>query len=198
MSALLSVEGRVALVTGGGTGIGRACALALAEHGADVVLAGRRLEPLQATASEIEALGRAPVVAHPCDIADKAQCKQLVDAALGAFGKLDILINCAGGAPLKGIDEWTGEDWRQIVALNLEAVWNLSHLAAGAMIARCAGAIVNISSGASLKAMPMSPIYGAAKAGVNSLTALLAAAWTPPGVRERHRGRRRARADAHR
>ena len=182
MTALLSVRDRVALVTGGGTGIGRACALALAEQGADVVLAGRRPDPLHSTVKEIEALGRR-ALAYPCDIADKAQCQQLVDATLGAFGKLDILINCAGGAPLKGIDDWTRDDWIWVMGLNLEAVWNLSHLAAKAMVAQGKGAIVNISSGASLKAMPMSPIYAAAKAGVNSLTASLAAAWTPRGVR---------------
>lgn len=93
------------------------------------------------------------------------------------------MINCAGGAPMKSIDAWTDEDWRLVIGLNLEAVWNLSHFAAHAMLAQGKGAIVNISSGASLRAMPMSPIYGAAKAGVNSLTSSLAAAWTPKGVR---------------
>lgn len=182
MNDLSDLTDRVAIVTGGGTGIGRACALALAERGADIVLAGRRVEPLRATAAEIEALGRR-ALAHDCDITDKAQGQELVDAALGAFGRLDILINCAGGAPMKGIDDWTDEDWRSVMALNLEAVWTLSHMAARAMVARNKGAIVNISSGASLRPMPMSPIYAAAKAGVNSLTASLAAAWTPKGVR---------------
>jgi NAD(P)-dependent dehydrogenase (short-subunit alcohol dehydrogenase family) len=182
MNELLSVKDRVAIVTGGGTGIGRACALALAAHGANVALAGRRAAPLEATAKEIEALGRR-ALAHACDITDKAQCQQLVDRTLSNFGKLDILINCAGGAPLKGIDDWTDEDWRVVIALNLESVWNLSHMAAKAMVAQGKGAIVNISSGASLRAMPRSPIYGAAKAGVNNLTGSLAAAWTPKGVR---------------
>ena len=182
MSDLLSVKNRVAIVTGGGTGIGRACALELAKHGADVVLAGRRLDPLQATAKEIEDLGRGALI-HACDIADRDQCAALIDAAIGRFGRLDILINCAGGAPLKGINDWTAEDWNSVMALNLEAVWNLSHLAAKAMLPNGKGAIVNISSGASLKAMPMSPIYAAAKAGVNSLTSSLAAAWTPKGIR---------------
>jgi NAD(P)-dependent dehydrogenase (short-subunit alcohol dehydrogenase family) len=182
MSELISVQGRVAIVTGGGTGIGRACALALARHGADVVLAGRRVEPLESTAKEIQAQGRR-ALAHRCDITDRAGAQQLVDRTLSEFGRLDILVNCAGGAPLKGIDDWTDEDWRYVIALNLEAVWNLSHMAAKAMVAQGKGAIVNISSGASLKAMPRSPIYAAAKAGVNSLTASLAAAWTPRGVR---------------
>lgn len=186
MSALLSVKDRVAIVTGGGTGIGRACALTLAQHGANVVLAGRRPEPLNEAVNEIEAFGRS-ALAHPCDIAEQAQCKALLDATLAGFGKVDILINCAGGAPLKGIDDWTADDWNWVMALNLEAVWNLSHLAAKAMLSSekdgTKGAIVNISSGASLKAMPMSPIYAAAKAGVNSLTSSLAAAWTPKGIR---------------
>jgi NAD(P)-dependent dehydrogenase (short-subunit alcohol dehydrogenase family) len=179
---LASLTDRVALITGGGTGIGRACALVLAEHGADFVLTGRRPEPLEATACEIEALGRR-AVPFACDIADKAQCQALVDQTLATFGRLDILINCAGGAPLKGIDEWADSDWHTIMRLNLEAVWHLSHMAATAMLARGKGAIVNISSGASLRPMPMSPIYAAAKAGVNSLTSSLAAAWTPRGVR---------------
>jgi NAD(P)-dependent dehydrogenase (short-subunit alcohol dehydrogenase family) len=182
MNASLSVLDRVALITGGGTGIGRACALALAEQGADVLLAGRRPEPLHDTVKAVEALGRR-AVAFPCDVSEKDHCQGLVDAALDTFGKLDILINCAGGAPLKGIDDWTADDWRRVIGLNLEAVWNLSHMAAKAMVAQGKGAIVNISSGASLKAMPMSPIYAAAKSGVNSLTSSLAAAWTPKGVR---------------
>lgn len=182
MRARLSLKGRVAIVTGGGTGIGRACALALAEQGADVVLAGRRPDPLHATAKEIEMLGRR-ARAFPCDVSNKVACQQLVDVTLSNFGTLDILINCAGGAPLREIDEWTDEDWCGVIALNLEAVWNLSHAAARVMLKSGKGAIVNISSGASLKAMPMSPIYGAAKAGVNSLTSSLAAAWTPKGIR---------------
>lgn len=182
MSDLLSVKDRVAIVTGGGTGIGRGCALALADHGAHVVLAGRRKDPLDSTAKEIEALGRR-AVAFACDITKKVECQGLVDATLAEFGKLDILINCAGGAPLKAIDAWTDEDWSSVIALNLEAVWTLSHLAAKAMVVQGKGAIVNISSGASLRPMPQSPIYGAAKAGVNSLTSSLAAAWTPKGVR---------------
>ena len=182
MNNLSDLTDRVAIITGGGTGIGRACALALAECGADVVLAGRRAEPLQSTAKEIEALGRRAQT-HACDITDKAQAVRLVDTTLSTLGRLDILINCAGGAPMKRIDDWTDEDWRTVMALNLEATWNLSHLAARAMVARGKGAIVNISSGASLRPMPMSPIYAAAKAGVNSLTSSLAAAWTPKGVR---------------
>jgi NAD(P)-dependent dehydrogenase (short-subunit alcohol dehydrogenase family) len=169
-----SVAGKVALVTGGG--------ISLAGQGADVVLAGRRPEPLDITASEIVSLGR-KALAVSCDIATKAECERLVAATLAKFGRLDILINCAGGAPMKGIDDWTDPDWQEVIALNLEAVWNLSRLSANAMIACGGGSIVNISSGASLRPMPMSPIYAAAKSGVNSLTNSLAAAWTPKGVR---------------
>lgn len=182
MSSLLNLADRVAIVTGGGTGIGRACAIALAEQGAHVVLVGRRYAPLESTAKEIEALG-CRALAHRCDVTDKAQCQQMVDKTLEQFSRLDILINCAGGAPMKDIDCWTDDDWRFVIALNLETVWNLSHMAAKAMVARGKGAIVNISSGASLRPMPQSPIYAAAKSGVNSLTSSLAAAWTPKGVR---------------
>ena len=182
MNVASALTDRAAIVTGGGTGIGRACALALAAQGADIVLAGRRIAPLDATAADIEAVGRR-AVAHVCDITDKAQAQHLVDTTLQALGRVDILINCAGGAPMRGIDEWTDDDWHGLMALNLESVWNLSHMAAKAMLEQGKGTIVNISSGASLRPMPMSPIYAAAKAGVNSLTSSLAAAWTPKGIR---------------
>jgi NAD(P)-dependent dehydrogenase (short-subunit alcohol dehydrogenase family) len=92
------MEGRVAVITGGGTGIGRASALVLAEHGADIVLAGRRLEPLKSTVSEIEALGRR-AVAVPTDVTRADECRALVDATLAEFGRLDVLLNNAGVRP---------------------------------------------------------------------------------------------------
>src|SRR3954447_12477186 len=97
MSDRFDLTGRVALVTGGGTGIGRASALVLAQHGADVVLAGRRPEPLETTAQEIEALGRRGL-ALPTDVSSAEGWRQLVEATLQEFGKVDILVNCAGGA----------------------------------------------------------------------------------------------------
>ncbi len=182
MSDRFSLHDRVAVVTGAGTGIGRATALVLAEHGADIVLAGRRPDPLQSTAKEIEALGRRALVV-PTDVTQPDQCQELVDTTIRELGRLDILINNAGGGKTKGITKWTEAEWHDIIDLNLGSVWFLSRCAAKPMIEQQAGAIVNISSGASLLAMPQAPIYGAAKAGVNNLTGSMAAAWTRKGIR---------------
>jgi NAD(P)-dependent dehydrogenase (short-subunit alcohol dehydrogenase family) len=176
------MEGRVAVITGGGTGIGRASALLLAERGADIVLAGRRVEPLKSTVDDIEALGRR-AIAVPTDVTKADQCQALVDATLAEFGHLDVLLNNAGGGETKAIMKWTDEEWHQVLDLNLSSAWYLSRAAAKPMIAQGKGAIVNISSGASLLAMPQAAAYGAAKAGLNNLTGSMAAAWTRKGVR---------------
>jgi NAD(P)-dependent dehydrogenase (short-subunit alcohol dehydrogenase family) len=173
---------RVAIITGGGTGIGRGTALVLAEHGADVVLAGRRPEPLESTAEEIRALGRR-VLPVSTDITTPQACDDLVAATLAELGRLDILVNNAGGAETKSIRKWTEDEWLAVLALNLGSVWHLSRAASEPMLAQGKGAIVNISSGASLLAMPQAAPYAAAKAGVNNLTGSMAAAWTGKGVR---------------
>lgn len=182
MSDRFNLEGRVALVTGGGTGIGRASALVLAEHGADVVLAGRRPEPLHATAKEITDLGRR-ALAVSSDVTTAAACRQLVDDTITEFGRVDILVNCAGGAETKPILKWPDDDFEHTLALNFGAVWHLSKAVAKPMFAQGKGAIVNISSGASLLAMPQAAPYGAAKAAMNNLTGSMAAAWAKKGVR---------------
>ena len=182
MSSRFALDGAVALITGGGTGIGRGAALVLAEHGADVVLAGRRPEPLESTAAEIRALGRR-ALAVPTDVTTPEACQELVDRAVAEMGRIDVLVNNAGGAETKSIMKWTEQDWDQTLALNLGSVWNLSRSAARPMIEQGKGAIVNISSGASLLAMPQAAVYGAAKAAVNNLTGSMAAAWTRKGVR---------------
>jgi NAD(P)-dependent dehydrogenase (short-subunit alcohol dehydrogenase family) len=182
VSDRFSLDGRVALITGGGTGIGRGAALVLAEHGADVVLAGRRPDPLESTAREISALGR-HALAVPIDVTSADACRQLVDATLQGFGRLDILVNCAGGAATKSILKWPDDDFENVMALNFNAVWHLSKAAVRPMIDQGKGAIVNISSGASLLAMPQASVYGAAKAAVNNLTGSMAAAWAKKGIR---------------
>ncbi|MCV7077730.1 SDR family NAD(P)-dependent oxidoreductase [Mycobacterium szulgai] len=182
MTDRFSLDGRVAIVTGGGTGIGRGAALVLAEHGADVVVAARRRDPLESTAKEIAALGRR-ALAVPTDVTSPARCESLVEAALAEFGRVDILVNNAGGAETKPILKWPDDDFDHVIALNFGAVWHLSRAAAKPMLRQGKGAMVNISSGASLLAMPQAAPYGAAKAAVNNLTGSMAAAWTRKGIR---------------
>jgi NAD(P)-dependent dehydrogenase (short-subunit alcohol dehydrogenase family) len=147
-----------------------------------VVLAGRRPEPLESTAEEIRALGRR-VLPVSTDITTPQACDDLVAATLAELGRLDILVNNAGGAETKSIRKWTEDEWLAVLALNLGSVWHLSRAASESMLAQGKGAIVNISSGASLLAMPQAAPYAAAKAGVNNLTGSMAAAWTGKGVR---------------
>ncbi len=177
-----SLDGQVAVITGGGTGIGRGAALVLAEYGANVVLAGRRPEPLRSTADEVIALGRR-ALAVPTDITAPGSCQELVDATLAEFSRLDILVNCAGGAETKSILKWPDDDFEHVLALNFTSVWHLSKAAAVPMMKQGKGSIVNISSGASLLAMPQAAPYGAAKAAVNNLTGSMAAAWAKKGIR---------------
>jgi NAD(P)-dependent dehydrogenase (short-subunit alcohol dehydrogenase family) len=179
---MFSLEGRVAIVTGSGTGIGRATAWVLAEHGADVVLAARRAELLEQTAASIRGLGRRALVV-PTDVTDSEACERLVVGTIEEYGHVDVLVNNAGGGINKAPEEWTVAEWHQVIDLNLASVWFMSRLVATPMLEQGRGAIVNISSGASFLALPMHAPYGAAKAGMNSLTRSLAAAWTGGGVR---------------
>ena len=110
-------------------------------------------------------------------------CRQLVDTTLAEFGRVDVLVNCAGGAETQSIFKWSDEDFEKVLTLNFKAVWHLSRAVARPMIEQGKGAIVNISSGASLLAMPQAAPYGAAKAAMNNLTASMAAAWAKKGIR---------------
>lgn len=182
MPSRFALDGRVAVITGGGTGIGRGTALVLAQHGADVVLAGRRPDPLEATAEEVADLGRHALVVST-DVTTSDACDALIAKAVDEFGRVDILINCAGGAQTRSIMKFDEDEFDKVLALNFKAVWHLSKAAARPMIAQSKGSIVNISSGASLLAMPQAAPYGAAKAAVNNLTGSMAAAWAKKGLR---------------
>jgi NAD(P)-dependent dehydrogenase (short-subunit alcohol dehydrogenase family) len=180
-----SVAGRVAIVTGAGSGIGRGVAKVLAAYGADVVLASRRVDRLQETAAELKEFGHRSLVV-PTDVSDIAQCERLVEQTVAEFGRLDILVNNAGGMGgllTKPIDEWNDEEWYHIMNLNAASVWFLSRFVATKMIERGRGAIVNISSTSGMSGFAAGAPYSAAKAAVNNLTASMAAAWTSKGIR---------------
>jgi NAD(P)-dependent dehydrogenase (short-subunit alcohol dehydrogenase family) len=179
---MFDLTGQVAIVTGGGTGIGRATALVFAEHGADVVLASRKRENLERVAGEVEQIGRRAVVV-PTDVRDADACTQLVDTTISELGQIDILVNNAGGSQSRALPDWDVDGWQHSIDLNLRSVFVLSQAAAVHMIQRRQGSIVNISSGAAEHGLPFVAPYGAAKAGVENLTESFAAGLAPYGIR---------------
>lgn len=176
------LDGRVAIVTGGGSGIGRAIALVLARQGATVVVASRTVANLEQVAGEIRNLGRT-AEAMQVDVLDPAQCTALVERVADQHGRLDILVNNSGRSTRKSFDQWTLEDWEHDVNLNARAAWLTSLAAAPIMAEAGKGAIVNISSGASLNPVPSHAAYGIAKAGLNNLTMQFGAEFGRRGVR---------------
>ena len=176
------LSGEIAVVTGGGTGIGKAIALALAAQGATVVVASRRTHHLAATVEEIESGGHA-AWARATDVRQASECRQLVHDVVSRFGRLDVLINNAGGSKSFAFEAWTDDEIDNSLALNLRSFFVLSQEAAIAMSARKSGNIVNITSIAGTVAMPGLGPYGMAKAGVSSLTRTMAARYGADGIR---------------
>jgi gluconate 5-dehydrogenase len=177
---LFDLSGRVAIVTGGGSGIGRQMAQALAELGADVVLCARRPKRCEQAAEEIAQLG-VRALGLRCDVTDKAEVEALVARVLGELGRVDILVNNAGaswGAP--AVDHPL-EGWNKVMAVNLTGVFLVSQAAGRVMIDRGGGKIVNVASTAAFGALPpelMDAVaYTASKGGVLSLTRDLAVKW---------------------
>jgi NAD(P)-dependent dehydrogenase (short-subunit alcohol dehydrogenase family) len=183
---LFDLSGRVALVTGGGSGIGRQMAEALAELGADVVLCARRPERCEEAAAELAALG-VRAVGLRCDVTDKLEVDELVTRIVRELGRIDIVVNNAGtswGAP--AVDHPL-EAWNKVISVNLTGVFLVSQAAARAMIERGSGGkIVNVASTAAFGALPpelMDAVaYTASKGGVLSLTRDLAVKWARHGI----------------
>lgn len=164
------VDGKVALVTGSGRGIGRRIATGLAEAGADVIVTARRQADIDAVADDIGSLGRR-ALAVAGDITDDAFIETLVTAAVAEMGGLDIWVSNAGGSdnPVqRPVVEVPDEQWDHLFALNLRAVF--AGARAGAKVLSDGGCIINLSSMAADRAAPNNAAYAAAKAGVNSLT----------------------------
>ena len=178
-----SVEGKVAVVTGGGTGIGRDIALELAKNGADVAVSGRRTAPLEEVAEEIKALGKRSITVST-DISMKSDVDELAAEVTSELGGVDILVNNAAnpgtGPSLMESDE---ERWDEIIDTNLKGVYLCCRAFVPGMIERKKGNIINISSVASLRAPDGCRIYGIAKIGVNFLTQGLAIDLAPHGIR---------------
>jgi NAD(P)-dependent dehydrogenase (short-subunit alcohol dehydrogenase family) len=177
----LDASGKVVVVTGGSKGLGRAMALGFGEAGADVVVASRKLESCEAVAEEVRILGRRALPAR-CHVGEWDQCQALVDATIAEFGRIDVLVNNAGIAPVPpSLLDVTPELFDKVIAVNLKGPLRLTALAAEHM--PTGGAVINVSSKASLQPSPFTVIYAAAKAGLNALTRASAEEFGPRGIR---------------
>lgn len=180
---MFSLAGKVAVVTGGGRGIGKGISLALAKAGAVVLCTGRAEAPLQSTVAIIRSSG-GRALAHPADITEPGTAQALVELARSEFGRLDIWVNNAGSASPDDVGpliDLTESQWDNVVNLNLKWTFFAAQAAARAMTA--GGSIINISSRSGSQPNPMTGQYGAAKAGVENLTATMAVEWGHKGIR---------------
>lgn len=180
-NSLFSLEGKVAVVTGGTSGIGRALSLGLADAGADVIATARRKEQVDKTAGEIEARGRKTLRA-PSDVSDRSTLEALLAAALEHFGKVDILVNCAGIIKRAPTLDFSEAEWSNILNTNLTGTLRACQVFGRHMLERGYGRIVNIASLNSFIALSEVAAYAASKAGVASLTRSLAVEWSKKGV----------------
>ena len=186
----LDLKGKSAVVIGGTSGIGRAIALGLAEAGADVAPTSRRLDQVESTAREIEALGRRSLRATS-DVTDRASLQGVLDAAVKDFGKVDILVNSAGRTKKAPTLDFSEQDWNDILETNLTGMLRACQIFGPHMMERRYGRIINIASIGSFLGMLQVTAYSASKAAVASLDAIARhRVGAPRHLRERHRPRR--------
>ncbi len=182
MNSLFDLSDRVAVVVGGTSGIGRVLALGLADAGAHVVASARRVDAVASVADEIEQRGRR-TIRHSVDVRDRASLELLRSQVVDTFGRVDILVNCAGitaRAPSIEVDD---QDWERVIDVNLNGTMRSCQVFGAAMLDQQAGSIINIASLASFVGLFEVASYTASKAGVAGLTRALAVEWAPRGVR---------------
>jgi NAD(P)-dependent dehydrogenase (short-subunit alcohol dehydrogenase family) len=173
----MRLENKVALITGGGTGVGAATARLFAREGAKVVVTGRRPEPIAAVAAEIDGVSVAG------DTSDPEHAAEAVAAAVSAFGGLDVVVASAGigiDAPVADMDD---EGWRRVFDVNLTGPMMMTRAALPVMLERGRGSVVLVSSTNSMAAAPASAAYDASKAGLNALARAIAVDYGPQGIR---------------
>jgi NAD(P)-dependent dehydrogenase (short-subunit alcohol dehydrogenase family) len=177
----LDLAGKVAVVVGGSSGIGRTLALGLAEGGADVVSSARRIELVNSLADEIEALGRRSL-RMTCDVADRASLEKLLQACVDAFGKVDILVNAAGITKKAPTIDYPEADWNRIIDTNLNGTMRTCQVFGKHMIERKYGRIISIASIGSFLGLLEVAAYSASKSALASLTKSLAVEWAKHGI----------------
>jgi NAD(P)-dependent dehydrogenase (short-subunit alcohol dehydrogenase family) len=178
--ARFDLSGKVALVTGGSRGMGRAMCIAFAEAGAAVAIASRRVEACTALAEEITASTGARAAGFACNVARWEDCNRLVEEVYESFGVVDVLVNNAGSSPLYPSLVDVGEDlFDKVIALNLKGPFRLAALVGTRMAASGGGSIINVSSVGAVAPDPAALPYSAAKAGLNAMTMGLARAFGP-------------------
>jgi len=181
LSSPFDLSGRVAVVVGGTSGIGRALALGLADAGADVVATGRRTSAVDEAATAIEARGRR-TLRHPSDVGSLESLQRLRDACLGAFGHVDIVVCAAGITKRVATLDMSESDWNQILDTNVTGMFRTYQVFAPGMIGRRAGRLIGVASLASFVGLQEVAAYTASKAAVAGLTRALSVEWARHGV----------------
>ncbi len=178
-----ALAGKVAIVTGGGTGIGRGIALEFAKVGADVVLASRKLENLERVATEVRALGR-KALAVQCDVRERAQVEAMAATALQTFKHIDILVNNAAGNFNVPAEELSPNGWSAVVRIVMDGTWNCSQVVGKEMIAaKRGGTIINITSNTPITGSPGNVHSASAKGAVVAMAHTLALEWAKHRIR---------------
>jgi NAD(P)-dependent dehydrogenase (short-subunit alcohol dehydrogenase family) len=180
--APLSLEGKTAVVVGGTSGIGRALSLGLAQAGANVVASARRKEQVDETAAELDAITGKLALRVTSDVQDRASLQNLLDQTVAGYGKVDILINCAGKIKRAPTLTFPEEEWQSILDTNLTGTLRACQVFGAHMLERQYGRIINIASLNSFVSLSQVAAYAASKAAVVSLTRSLAVEWSSKGV----------------
>jgi NAD(P)-dependent dehydrogenase (short-subunit alcohol dehydrogenase family) len=180
-NSVFALTDKVAIITGGGTGIGRAIAIEFARAGADVVVASRKIENLEKVAGEVRALGRR-ALAVATDVRKPEDVDNMVKRTMEEFGRIDILVNNHGASFGCALEDMTPGGWDVVMNIDLRGVYLCSRAVGKVMIQQKKGRILNIASVAGVYGSPMMAHYGAAKAGVINFTKSLAGEWAKHGI----------------
>ena len=176
------MEGKVAVVTGGGQGLGKVMAGALAEAGAKIVIASRTASQVQAVAAELQATHGPECRGYPCDVTVLRQVEALLAQVMADFGQIDVLINAAGINIRRPIEQLSLDEFRQVQETNVTGVWLMCRAVAPLMKARHYGRVINIGSMLAVVSLPERTAYAASKGAVLQLTRTLALEWAPYGI----------------